>query len=294
MNLRQAIGDARFAITVEVAPPKGTDVTEVLNASRMLAPHVHALNVTDNQSSVMKLSSLGFSIRLMQEGLNPVFQVTCRDRNRIGLQGDLLAAASFGIDTVLALTGDHPRMGDHPEAKPVYDIDVIGLLETIRMLNQGRDLSGNELESGPADFFPGASVTPSPANMDAQLFKMERKVKAGARFFQTQAVFDVPVFAEFMKRARDFGVPVMAGIILLKNAGMAKFMNANIPGVTVPKGIINELKDTDKKDRRAKSVEIGARIVGEVKDLVQGVHMMPLGWDKEAVAVLEQAGIGLQ
>jgi 5,10-methylene-tetrahydrofolate dehydrogenase/methenyl tetrahydrofolate cyclohydrolase/5,10-methylenetetrahydrofolate reductase len=289
MNLRQAIERKEFAITAEVAPPKGKDISEVLEASKMLAPYVHGINITDNQSSVMRLSSLGYAIRLKREGINGIYQLTCRDRNRIALQGDLLAAASFGVDTLLALTGDHPKMGDHPQAKPVYDVDVIGLLEIIKILNGGKDMSGANLEGGPTNFFVGASVTPSPSTMDAQLFKLERKIKAGAKFIQTQGVFDVEKFREFMNRAKDFGVPIMAGIILLKNAGMAKFMNANVPGVFVQESMIKELEGTEKKKARKKAVEIAVRIIGEIKEIVQGVHLMPLGWDDEAVAVLEKA-----
>ena len=289
MNLRQAIERKEFAITAEVAPPKGKDISEVLEASKLLAPYVHGINITDNQSSVMRLSSLGFAIKLKREGINGIYQLTCRDRNRIALQGDLLAAASFGVDTLLALTGDHPKMGDHPQAKPVYDVDVIGLLEMIKILNSGKDMSGAALEGGPTNFFVGASVTPSPETMDAQLFKLERKVKAGAKFIQTQGVFDVEKFREFMNRAKDFGVPIMAGIIILKNAGMAKFMNANVPGVFVQESMIKELESTEKKKARKKAVEIAVRVISEIKDIVQGVHLMPLGWDEEAVAVLEKA-----
>jgi len=290
MKLTKLFEQGKFVVTSEVAPPKGTDLTEMLEDAERLRSRVDAINITDQQSSVMRLGSLVASHQLKSRGVEPVFQLTCRDRNRIALQSDLLSAWAAGIENVLCLTGDHVCLGDSLGAKPVFDLDSVSLLAAARGLNGGVDMEGNDL-AGRTDFALGAVVTPGADPVEPQLLKMERKAGAGAAFFQTQAVFDAEAFAQFMERARPLGVPVMAGIILLKSAGMARFMNENIAGVDVPSELIEEMAATAKEDRPAKSVEIAARVVRAVRDVCQGVHIMPLGWEAHVPAVLDAAGL---
>ncbi|MBU4388898.1 MAG: methylenetetrahydrofolate reductase, partial [Proteobacteria bacterium] len=257
----------------------------------IIKDRVDAINVTDLQSSVMRLGSMAFSHLLTDMGIDPIFQMTGRDRNRLALQSDLLSAWVLGIRNVLALTGDHPTMGDHPHAKPVFDLDSVSLLEMIGKLNSGYDMAGNELKGAP-EFLPGAVVNPGADNeaaLDLQIMKMEKKIEAGAKFFQTQAVYDIDLFEKFIRRVEGFKVPIIGGVILLKSAGMARFMNKNVAGVFVPIPLIKEMTDT--KDKVKKSVEIAARIVKRLKNLCQGVHIMALGWEKMIPAVLDQAGI---
>jgi 5,10-methylenetetrahydrofolate reductase len=253
---------------------------------------IDAVNVTDNQSSVMRLSSLGFCKALKDAGLNPIFQLTCRDRNRMALESDLLAAALFGIDNVLCLTGDHTKLGDHPGAKPVFDLDSVSLLHTVRELERGVDLGGNELVGEPPVFAKGAVVSPCSDSVDAQLAKMERKVMAGAEFFQTQAVFDPERFISFMEKAKQFGVPVQVGVIIPKNVGMVRYMSQNVAGIVVPDSIIDELKaDKEKTKAGVTGVEIAARIIRECRPYCQGVHIMALGWEAKVPEILKLAGI---
>jgi 5,10-methylenetetrahydrofolate reductase len=277
MTLREALTSGLFPITSEVAPPKGTNVSDALHEAEALRGKIQAFNVTDQQSSVMRLGSLALCHLLADRGLEPVLQVTCRDRNRIALQSDLLSAAALGIENVLCLTGDHMSMGDHPQAKPVFDLDSVTLLATASRLMQGQDLAGKELVGRPA-FFLGAVVSPGSDPWEPQLMKMEKKTRAGAEFFQTQAVFDADQFARFMEGARPLGTPVMAGIILLKSAGMARFMNRNIPGIRVPERLIERMEASS--DRKAASVEIAVEIIRAIRPLCQGIHLMAMGWEQ--------------
>lgn len=290
MKLSSLFQQGRFVVTGEVGPPKGASAEEVLHGAKVMAPCVDAVNVTDNQSAVMRLGSLAVSRLLVEAGITPVFQLTCRDRNRIALQSDLLSAAALGIENVLIITGDHMVLGDHPEAKKVFDLDSVQLLATARGLTRGRDLAGHELDSA-ADLCLGAVVNPGSDDLDAQLIKMEKKIKAGAEFFQTQAFYEAEVFERFMSRAGSFGVPVMAGIVPLKSAGMARYMNENVAGVRVPDEMIQRMGDTPKADRKQVSAEMCAELVRRVKDLCQGVHLMPLGWDDVVPRIVEGAGI---
>ena len=288
MSLRQTFKNGKFAVTVEVGPPKGVDVSEFLSSVDLLKDKVDAINVTDQQSAVMRLGSLVGCHLIKQRGGDPIFQVTCRDRNRIALQSDLLNAYVLGIENVLSLTGDHVLMGDHIQAKPVFDLDSVSLLEAVRQLEQGRDLAGKELKGAP-HFFPGACVTPGAEPLEPQLIKMERKVKAGAQFFQTQTIYEPKKFEEFMKEAEKFGVPVLVGIVLIRSVAMARFMNKNVAGVHVPEALIEEM---DKAPNKAqKSIEIAARLINEMKGMCQGVHIMAIGLESRVPAVLEAAGL---
>jgi 5,10-methylenetetrahydrofolate reductase len=289
-KLRETLEGKGFVVTGEIGPPKGVDLEKCLDEADALRGRVTAINVTDLQSAVLRIGSLAVSSKLVERGLEPVFQVTCRDRNRLALQSDLLSAWALGIENVLCLTGDHPILGDHTETKPVYDLDSVQLLKAASILNQGHDMSGHELESSP-DFFLGAVVTPAAEPLEPQIIKMKKKIDAGARFFQTQAIYEPERFKQFIKQVQGFNVPVIAGIVLLKSAAMAKFMNSNVAGINVPENIIQEMEETAKEDRKKKAVEISARIIQQVKPFCQGVHIMPLGWDELIPDILKEAGL---
>jgi len=290
-KLRQILERGQFVVTGEIGPPKGVDLDKCLHDAEMLRNYVTAINVTDLQSAVLRIGSMAVSARLIERGLEPIYQLACRDRNRLALQSDLLSAWALGIENVLCLTGDHPILGDHAEAKPVYDLDSVQLLKAASSLNQGYDMAGHELESVPS-FFLGAVVTPGAEPLEPQVIKMKKKIEAGARFFQTQAIYEPEKFERFMSQVPSFKVPVIAGIVILKGAAMAKFMNANVAGINVPESIIQEMGETKKEDRKKKSVEITARIIRQVKPLCQGVHIMPLGWDELVPEIISEAELG--
>jgi 5,10-methylenetetrahydrofolate reductase len=290
-KLQERLRAGEFVVTSEVGPPKGINIAKVFEEAESLRERVTALNVTDLQSSVMRFGSLATCRLLVDRGLEPILQMTCRDRNRLALQSDLLSAYGLGIRNVLCLTGDHPTLGDHPQAKEVFDLDSVQLLDTARTLQQGKDLSGADLDGAP-EFFLGAVVTPGADPIEPQILKMEKKIHAGAQFFQTQAVYDTEKFKEFMKQVSHFDVPVMAGIVILKSVGMARYMNANVAGVNVPEELIEELKKDKEKTKSGQTgVEIAIRIIKEIKDCCQGVHLMALGWESKLPAILDGAGL---
>jgi len=291
MSLREALESGKFAITTELGPLKGTDISEIMEVAEILKGKVDGVNVTDQQSAVMRLGSLGTCSLLVQKGLDPVFQVTCRDRNRIALQSDLLSAAVLGIRNVLAISGDFPSLGDHIDAKDVYDLDSEQLIWTIAQMNSGYDLSGTELQ-GKTDLTVGAVVKPvsdTEESSELQLAMMEKKISVGATFFQTQAVYDVDAFEKFMKRASQFKVPVLVGVIPLKSAGMARYMNKNVSGVFVPEYMISDMAKAE--DKAATGLGIAARLIRDLKDLCQGVHIMAIGWEKKLPEILQLANL---
>ena len=292
MKITELFERGEFVVSAEVGPPKGFHVEHLLEEAKTYLSGITAVNVTDNQSSVMRLGSLAMCKALKDEGLTPIYQLTCRDRNRIALQSDLLSAAMFGIENLLLLTGDHTKLGDHPQAKPVFDLDSVSLIHTVKKLEEGVDLGGNPLVGEPPKFAMGAVVSPCSDSVDAQLAKMERKVMAGADYFQTQAVFEPEKFIKFMEKAKQFGKPVQVGIIIPKSAGMAKFMNNNVAGIHVPDEMIEELKkDKEKTKAGITGVEIAARIIKECRPYCQGVHIMALGWESKVPDLLKLAGI---
>ena len=291
MKLIERFEQGKFVITCEVGPPKGIEVEKSIDELEPLRSKVDAFNVTDLQSSVLRAGSLATCRILKEKGFEPICQLTCRDRNRLGLQSDVLSAAALGIENLLCLTGDHPALGDHPEAMPVFDLDSVQLLSAAKGLMNGKDMAGNELEGRPPQFCLGAVVNPGADPLEPQILKMEKKIEAGAEFFQTQAVYEVDKFDSFMKELKHLKVPVMAGIVLLKSPAMAKFMNENVAGIHVPDGIIDELAGVPKEKRVEKSLEISARLIKELKDLCQGIHIMSLGWERHIPAVLEMAGL---
>ena len=292
MRITELFDNGQFVVTAEVGPPKGIDASHVVEEAKTYLSGITAVNVTDNQSSVMRMGSLPACVMLKNAGLTPILQLTCRDRNRIALQSELLGAAALGIENILCLTGDHTKMGDHKGAKPVFDLDSVSLLHTVCQLENGVDLGGNPLVGPAPKFAKGAVVSPCSDSVDAQLAKMERKVMAGAEYFQTQAVFDSEKFISFMEQAKQFGKPVQLGVIIPKSAGMAKFMNKNVAGVHVPQWMIDELAaDKEKAKAGITGVELAAKVIKECRPYCQGLHIMALGWEAKVPQLLELAGI---
>ena len=228
----------------------------------------------------------------MDEGVEPVIQITGRDRNRIAIQGELLSAGVLGIKNLLAITGDHPRMGDHPNAKPVYDLDSVGILQVATTFMKGKDLEGNDL-NGRITFFPGAAVSPARETMMPQIMKMRKKIAAGARFFQTQAVFDLDVLREFRKRTASLDAKVLAGIVLLKSANMARFMNRVIPGVDIPESVIVRLDRFSGKERLNEGIRLAGELIRTIKQecLADGVHIMAVGKEERIGQILDEANL---
>ena len=303
-KLQQAFEAGKFGVTAEMAPPKGYDFAEEMEVAKLIKDLVHGVNVTDMQSACLKASSLGLCIQLKQAGIEPILQITGRDRNRMAIMGDILSAASFGIDTILALTGDHPVVGDCKESKPVYDLDSVGILNMVSQMEAtGNDCGGNALTGGAPKFFKGAAVTPVYDPLPLQINKLRQKVEAGARYIQTQGIFTVDSLKRFMDAVAAAGidVPIMAGIIPLKSAGMAKFMNAGVPGIDVPQDQIdrltaaaNEGKEKGIKGLPAKlGMELAAEMIAKIKDegICPGVHIMSIGAEKNIPTILQMAGI---
>jgi methylenetetrahydrofolate reductase (NADPH) len=291
-KLQESLKQGKFTVTGEIGPPKGIDLKHCMEGEvSYIKDRVVAINVTDNQSSVMRISSLSICALLAQMELEPILQITGRDRNRLAIQGDILGAYALGIRNMLALTGDHNTAGDHPDSKPVFDLDSVSILTAMNALKSGKDLAEQELEGVPEDIFCGAIVTPGADPVEMQLIKMERKIEEGAQFFQTQAIYDPKTFEKFMNNASKFKVPVLCGIVIIKSAGMAKYMNNFVPGVLVPDSMITPLKEASKEDRPKKSVELMADFINEVKPMCQGLHIMAMGWEKYVPELLDMCGL---
>jgi methylenetetrahydrofolate reductase (NADPH) len=276
VKLTEIVAERGLAVTAEVAPPKGSDPSDVIAEAREIAGYVDAINVTDGQGATMRMSPLAVARLMIEEGLTPVWQITCRDRNRIALQGDLLAADALGVENALIVTGDHVVVGDHPGAKPVFGLDSVQLLHVAQEMRAGRDLAGNEMTS-PLRLSTGAVVAPEADNVELQLIKLRKKIDAGAEFIQTQAVFDPGTFARFMQRAELTDIPVLAGIIPVTSPRMARFMNARIPGVNVPTWVIQLLNEAEMEDRRRVGAEIAGQIARAILPSCQGLHIMAQG-----------------
>jgi methylenetetrahydrofolate reductase (NADPH) len=293
---RDACSSGRFVVSGEIGPPKGTNVESMLHHIDLLKDKVDGLNVTDNQSAVMRLGSLVVSGEIVRRGGDPIFQTTCRDRNRLGLQTDLLSAAFLGITNVLCLTGDHQSIGDHKQAKGVFDFDSLHLIQCCRKMNEGFDWAGNELD-GKTDFFVGAVVTPEADPLEPQLYKFARKVEVGTDFFQTQAVYDMDNFQRFMEKARAITggtkAKIMAGLVVLTSVGMAKYMNRTVPGIFVPDALLEELAGVPKEEALRKGMEITARHIRFIREnkLSDGVHIMAIGKEEIVPEILKLAGL---
>jgi 5,10-methylenetetrahydrofolate reductase len=297
MKLTELFDKGEFVITSEVGPVKGClrsknggAPPQCSQEAELVRNCAHAINVTDNQSAVMRLGSLAASVKLKEKGFEPIYQMTCRDRNRIALQSDLLSACSLGIDNVLCLTGDYTSLGDHKSAKSVFDIDSVQLLKIASGLNQGHDMMGNPLTQA-TNLALGAVVNPNFEPLDLQLLKMEKKIDAGAQFFQTQAVYDPAVFEKMVKKTNTFGVPVQYGVVVVKSPQMGKFMNEKVSGITVPEWIIKEMGSVAKADRKKKAIDITIKLIQDIGPMAQGIHFMPLGWSDMVPTVMEAVSV---
>ena len=291
-SFRETLNSGKFVITSEIGPPKGTNIEKMCHHIDILKDKVDAINVTDHQSSVMRFPSLGGCLFIKERGGEPIMQMTCRDRNQLALQADLLLAYARGIRNVLCLTGDAVVVGDHKQAQDVFELDSVQLLQTIRQLETGKDLGGNDLD-GAVEFCAGAIVTPEAQPIEPQLIKFEKKIEAGAEFFQTQAIYDLDNFKRFMEYARQFPVKILAGIVLLVSARMAKHMNENVPGIFVPQELIDELASAPKGEAAKKGMEIAGRMIATLKkeSICDGVHIMAIGREEVVPDILAIAGV---
>lgn len=291
-KLQEVLERGEFAVTAEMAPPKGTDLSHLLECAKLCVGRVHAANVTDFQSAVMRATSLATCKLLKDIGLEPVIQMTGRDRNRIAIEGEMLSAGVFGIENLLALTGDHTSVGDHPQAKPVFDLDSVSILKTASTLNSGVDSVGLELK-GKTNFFLGACVTPEYNPIEVQLLKMQKKINAGAKFFQTQAVYDIDHMRKFRELTKDMDCKILAGIVPLKSPGMAKFMTANVPGIFVPDDQIERLKAAGKGNYVQEGIKMAGEFIRQLKEenLCDGVHIMAIGAEENVPKILDEAGL---
>ncbi|OIP62978.1 MAG: 5,10-methylenetetrahydrofolate reductase [Nitrospirae bacterium CG_4_9_14_3_um_filter_53_35] len=289
-TVRAAFEAGEFVVTGECGPPKGTDISEMLHHAEGMLGYVNGINVTDNQSSVMRIGSLPVCKLLVDMGHDPVFQITGRDRNRLAIQSDLLGAHILGIRNVLCLTGDGVQAGDHKDAKPVFDLESVQILQAVEALNNGKDMAGNDLK-GATSLFPGAVVTPESRPIEPQLMKFEKKIRAGAKFFQTQAVYDIENFLDFMKFARQFDTKIMAGLVLLTSAGMANYMNKFVPGVSVPQNLIDRMKAAGKEKAIDTGIDIMCEFIKAVRDQCDGVHIMAIGKEHLVPEIVKRAGL---
>ena len=289
-RLRDALARGEFVITGEVAPPHGTDYSAMLASVEKLAPVCHALNVTDNQGATLHLSSLAASRVVLDNGggCEPIFQQTCRDRNRLALQSDLLAAWTLGLENVLVVTGDDPRGGDHPKAKGVFDLDSTQLMEVTAGMNAGADMNGTPLD-GATDFLIGGALFPEAEPWEIQLERALQKIEAGATFFQTQAVTDVDKFARAAEALRPTGAKLIAGVLLLKSPRVIKFINERLAGLMVPEHISDRIASAE--NPLEESIRLAAEQVRDLRGIADGVHIMPLGADDAVVRILRDAGL---
>ena len=291
-KFKEALNSGKFVVTGEIGPPKGTNIEKMVHHIDILKNIVDGINVTDNQSSVMRFPSIGTCLLIKEHGGEPILQMTCRDRNRLALEAELLFANTRGIGNVLCLTGDAVPVGDHKEAKSVFDLDSVQLLEAIRIMESGKDLGGNDL-NGAVEYCAGAIVTPEADPIEPQLVKFEKKVAAGAEFFQTQAIYDLDNFAKFMEYARKFPVKILAGIVLIASANAARYMTNNVPGVVVPQYLIDEMASAPKGEGVKKGIEIAGRMIATIKkeSLCDGVHIMAIGKEEVVPDILAAAGL---
>lgn len=290
-DFMRSILSKEFTISGEIDPPKGANREVIVHQAELLKDHVIAANVTDNPLGIVIMNTL-VPCHIMQNevGLEAVYQVTCRDRNRIAIQSDLLGAAALGMHNVLALTGDHPTMGDHPQAKPVFDLDSIQLTALIRkMVDEKKDWAGNDLNVAP-EMHIGVALSPGVAPLEPEIFKFEKKIAAGAEFAQTQCVYDTKVLERLQDAIAHLDVPILIGIAPLRSVGMAKFMAKNVPGVTIPDEMLERLERAD--NVREATIDITAELLKEIKELgFRGVHIMPVGMDDAVGEIIKRSGV---
>jgi methylenetetrahydrofolate reductase (NADPH) len=287
--LEQKISCGKTVVTAELTPPKGTNLTELLSKAETLRPYVDAFNLTESARARLAVDPRAVARLLLDGGIEPIVQVTARDRNRIAIQADLLGAAVLGVENLVFMRGDSPTVGDHPQAKAVFDLTAAEMLQAARGLMEGHDMSGNELRGTP-HFFLGAVANPGAADLNAEVDNTRRKIDAGARFLQTQAVYEAHVLARFLDALKPDGVAVLAGIIPLKSATMARWLNQSVPGIHVPHALLETLERVAGSDREIPTgIEIATQTIRQVRPLCAGVHVMGLGWEKHIPAILDPA-----
>ncbi|HID30290.1 MAG TPA: methylenetetrahydrofolate reductase [Desulfobacterales bacterium] len=294
-NLERLLASGQFAVTAEAGPPKGTSPKVIQRKGELLKLCCDALNVTDNQTAIVRMSSMSGCVLLKEQGVEPVLQMVVRDRNRLGLQSDLLGAAALGIRNVLCLSGDHQKFGNHPAAKGVYDIDSIQFVRMVKtMRDEHKFINGEEI-SGDVPFFIGAAANPFADPFEFRVTRLAKKVNAGADFIQTQGIFDVPKFVKWMKMVRDRGLHerthIIAGLIPMKSVGMARYMRNNVPGLSVPKELVDRMADS--KDPKEEGVQICIEAIEQLMDVegVHGVHIMAVAWEDIVPRIVEEAGL---
>ena len=288
MTFKERLLAGQKVITAEVTPPHGTDTAHFMETAKLLWPHVHAMNVTDNQRALMRMSGLACSAMLAQNGIEPIFQMTCRDRNFLGMQSDLLGAKALGINNILALTGDPVSAGDTPDAKGVFQVEAVGLLNLIHKMNEGHDLIGKELNRA-LDLFPGAAVNPGGRAMEPQIRRLEKKMKAGAQFFQTQIVFDRKQMEDFMQKVRPMGAKIIAGILLVRSLKTAQFLQDKVPGIFVPEDLFTRLSNA--KDQSEEGIKFAAELTRDYYGMCDGVHLIAIRGEEKLIEVMNQAGL---
>jgi 5,10-methylenetetrahydrofolate reductase len=291
-RLAESIAARRFAITTELTPPKGIDLADLLRKATALAARVDGINLTESPRARMAIEPKSVARLLLERGGEPIVQFTARDRNRIAIQADILGAAALGIENVVFMRGDDPRIGDQPAAKPVFDLTTTEMLEAVVALMHGRDLAGNEI-SGAPQLFPGATANPGAADFEAEVANTRAKIAAGARFLQTQAVYSAAAFERFIAAVQPEGVAVLAGIIPLKSFRMASWLDANVPGIRVPHELLRELEAVagDSAQERRLGLEITARVIRAVRPIAAGVHLMMMGWEDRIPELLAASGV---
>ncbi len=290
MPLKENLEAGRFVVIAELQPPKGIDLNEVYENSQRLKGRVDAFNIPDLQNSIMRLGSLSVCTLLKERGMEVIFNISCSHRNRLALQSDLLNASALGLKNILVLQGDPPSIGDHFEAKPVFDLDVMGLLNAVKKLQEGYDLMGNDLQGRP-QFFVGAEVNATVKGhvLDLEIMDMEKKIRLGVDYFFTKSIYEPSLLENFIKRTSHFKVPIIAGITLLKSAGMARYMNKHVEGTFIPDSIIDRLMKAP--DRQKVSVEIAGDLIKEIKPFCQGINIIPIGWETLIPVLLDYVGL---
>jgi methylenetetrahydrofolate reductase (NADPH) len=294
-NLEKVLEGGYFAVTAEVGPPKGTSASVIRRKGELLKFYCDALNVTDNQTAIVRMSSLSGCVILKEMGIDPVMQMVVRDRNRIAIQSDILGAVALGIRNVLCLSGDHQKFGNHPDAKGVYDIDSIQLVQTLKTMRDEKKFLCGEGISGEVLLFIGAAENPFADPFEYRVLRLAKKVRAGADFIQTQAVYDVNKFSKWIEMIRDQGldkqVHILAGIIPIKSVGMARYMRDNVSGVSVPDEIVTRLEGA--KDVKEEGVKISLEIIDQLKEIdgIHGIHIMAVAWEDIVPVIVERAGL---
>ncbi len=283
-NLRTALHANKFVVTVELDPPKGMNISKTVEEANLVSPKVAAVNIADSPMANMRMSPISLAHIIQRDtGVDTIFHLTCRDRNVIGLQSELLGAAALGVKNILALTGDTPDRGDHPQARGIFEINSIGLIKIAKTLNDGKDMMGNELDMA-THFHIGTTVNPGAQDLEKEIDRLEQKIAAGAHFVQTQPVYDLRIMEKFMKRMESFKIPILAGILPLKSYKMAKYLAKHVPGIDIPQTILSRMKS----EERQGGIDIARKFLFEIGEMTQGTHIMPVGDAKLVLQILEK------